>query len=259
MSQSFRWPEILDIARREGKVSVEGLAAHFGVTTQTIRRDLSDLADAGKLERVHGGAILPSSVSNIGYEMRRGLYAEEKARIAAACAAQIPDDISLFLNIGTTTEAVAQNLLHHKNLLVVTNNINVATILAANPNCDIILAGGQLRRSDGGLIGKLTSDAVAQFKFDLAVIGCSAIDAEGDMLDFDIQEVGVSQTIISQSRRVFLVADRSKFTRSAPAKIATLSQIDALFTDHPLDAPLAARCRDWGLATHIIPHSSTGA
>jgi len=73
MSQSFRWPEILDIARREGKVSVEGLAAHFGVTTQTIRRDLSDLADAGKLERVHGGAILPSSVSNIGYEMRRGL------------------------------------------------------------------------------------------------------------------------------------------------------------------------------------------
>ena len=86
MSQSFRWPEILDIARREGKVSVEGLAAHFGVTTQTIRRDLSDLADAGKLERVHGGAILPSSVSNIGYEMRRGLYAEEKARIAAACA-----------------------------------------------------------------------------------------------------------------------------------------------------------------------------
>lgn len=252
MSQSFRWPEILEHARREGKVTVEGLAAHFGVTTQTIRRDLSDLADAGKLERVHGGAILPSGVANIGYETRRSLNAEAKARIAAACAAEIPNDISLFLNIGTTTEAVAQNLLHHKNLLVVTNNINVATILAANPDCEIILAGGQLRRADGGLVGKLTSDAVAQFKFDLAVIGCSAIDEEGDLLDFDIQEVGVSQTILSQSRRVFLVADHSKFIRTAPAKIARLSHVDALFTDQPLAPDLAARCRDWGLVTHII-------
>ena len=81
MSQSFRQPEILEIARRDGKVTVEGLAGHFGVTLQTIRRDLTDLAEAGRLERVHGGAILPSGVTNIGYDERRRLDAAAKAAI----------------------------------------------------------------------------------------------------------------------------------------------------------------------------------
>ena len=96
-----------------------------------IRRDLTDLADAGRLERVHGGAVLPSGTTNIGYEDRRGLNEAEKTRIAKACAARIPEDISVFINIGTSTEAVARQLVHHHNLMVVTNNINVAKIAAA--------------------------------------------------------------------------------------------------------------------------------
>lgn len=246
MSQTFRHPEILEIARRDGKVTVDRLAAHFGVTLQTIRRDLTELAEAGRLERVHGGAVLPSGTTNIGYEERRSLNPEAKAAIARACAARIPDDIALFLNIGTSTEAVAQELAHHRNLMVVTNNMNVANILVANPDCEIFVTGGNLRRSDGGLVGPLASDTIRQFKFDLAVIGCSALDREGDLLDFDIHEVGVSQAILRQSRRTFLVADHSKFTRSAPARIASLAEIDSFFTDRPLPADLAARCAGWG-------------
>ncbi|MWB76836.1 DeoR family transcriptional regulator [Pseudooceanicola sp. 216_PA32_1] len=245
MSQTFRHPEILDIVRRDGKVSVETLAAHFGVTLQTIRRDLSDLAEAGKLERVHGGAVLPSGTTNIGYEERRSLNPRAKTDIARACASRIPDDISLFLNIGTSTEAVARELLHHRNLLVVTNNMNVANILVENPDCEIIVTGGHLRRADGGLVGNLASDTIRQFKFDLAVIGCSALDADGDFLDFDIQEVGVSQAIMRQSRKTYLVADGSKFTRSAPARIASLAEIDTFFTDRALPGPLSARCEGW--------------
>ncbi|TMV08490.1 DeoR/GlpR transcriptional regulator [Ruegeria sediminis] len=251
MSQTFRHPEILEIARREGKVTVEGLAEHFGVTLQTIRRDLSDLAEAGRLERVHGGAVLPSGTTNIGYEERRTLFMAAKQRIAKLCAADIPEGASVFLNIGTSTEAVAHELLHHRNLLVVTNNMNVANILVANSGCQIIVAGGQLRRTDGGLVGKLTSEAIAQFKFDVAVIGCSALDEDGDMLDFDIQEVAVSQTIVAQSRKVFLVADHSKFKRSAPARIGSLSDIDALYTDRPLPGDLTSRCRDWGVGVVV--------
>ncbi len=245
MSQTFRHTEIIDIARRDGNVTVEGLAAHFGVTLQTIRRDLSDLAEAGRLERVHGGAVLPSGTSNIGYEERRALNTDAKAAIAAACAAQIPDNISLFLNIGTSTEAVARSLDQHENLLVVTNNMNVANILAANEGCQVVVTGGRLRRSDGGLVGNLAAETIRQFKFDLAVIGCSALDEDGDLLDFDIEEVGVSQTILAQARRTFLVADKSKFTRHAPARIATLAEIDTFFTDAALSPGLAARCRDW--------------
>lgn len=251
MSQTFRHSEILDIARREGKVTVEGLAEHFGVTLQTIRRDLTDLADDGRLERVHGGAVLPSGTTNIGYEERRSLNPSAKAAIARACAARIPNDISLFLNIGTSTEAVAQELVQHQNLMVVTNNMNVANILVANPACEIIVTGGNLRRSDGGLVGNLATETIRKFKFDLAVIGCSALDHEGDLLDFDIQEVSVSQAILRQSRKTFLVADQTKFARKAPARIASLADLDMFFTDQPLAPELAAACEGWGTQVEI--------
>ena len=234
-------------------MTVESLAARFNVTVQTIRRYLSELAEAGYLERVHGGAVLRSGVLNIGYEDRRGLNEEAKVAIARACAAEIPDGASLFLNIGTSTEAVARELLNHRNLMVVTNNMNVANILVANSQAEIIVAGGVLRRSDGGLIGDLTVSTIRQFKFDFAVIGCSALDADGDLLDFDFQEVHVSQTIIAQARRAFLVADHSKFQRSAPARIASLARVSRFFTDRPLPAPLAARCRQWGTQVVVVP------
>ena len=246
MSRTFRQPEILEIARRTGKVTVDGLADHFDVTLQTIRRDLTELADSGALARVHGGAVMPSGTMNIGYEERRGLNDAAKLAIARACAAAIPEDASIFLNIGTSTEAVARELRQHRNIMVVTNNINVANILISNPDCEIIVAGGTLRRSDGGLIGNLTVQTIRQFKFDVAVIGCSAMDHDGDLLDFDIHEVSVSQTIIEQARKTFLVADHSKFQRRAPARIASLAAIDTVFTDERLPGDLPARCNDWG-------------
>lgn len=250
MSQSLRLPEILNIARRDGRVSVEALAEHFNVTLQTVRRDLSELAAQGKLERVHGGAVLQSNITNIGYEDRRGLNDAAKAAIAARCARDIPNGSSLFLNIGTTTEAVARALLHHRDIMVLTNNMNVANILVENPACEIIVVGGLLRRSDGGLVGTITTQAILQFKFDLAVISCSALDVDGDMLDYDIQEVGVSQTILSQARRSFLVADRSKFQRRAPARIGSLAQIARFYTDAPPPAALLEASQGWG--TDII-------
>ena len=245
MSLSFRQSDILALAKRNGRVSVEDLAEQFNVTVQTIRRDLTELSEAGKLDRVHGGAVLRSGVSNIGYEDRRDLNDEAKTRIAKECAADIPDGASVFLNIGTSTEAVARQLLTHKNLMVVTNNMNVANILVANPDCQIVVAGGVLRRSDGGLIGNLTVTTIRQFKFDYAIIGCSALDAEGDLLDFDFQEVNVSQTIIAQARQTFLVADQSKFHRTAPVRISSLAEIDTFYTDAPLSARLSERCREW--------------
>lgn len=246
MAHNFREPDILEIARKEGKVTVEDLALRFGVTVQTIRRDLSDLAGEGKLDRVHGGAVLSSSVANIGYEDRRGLHDAAKGDIARRCAQAIPDGASLFLNIGTSTEALARALLHHQNIMVVTNNLNVANILASSSECQIIVTGGALRRSDGGLVGTMAIDTIEQFKVDFAVIGCSALDEDGDLLDFDIQEVGVSKAIIRQARSIFLVADHSKFQRNATVRIGSLRDITSIFTDKPLSDDLTLKCRDWG-------------
>lgn len=251
MTQTFRQPEILEIARREGRVTVEGLASRFGVTPQTVRRDLAELADAGKLARVHGGAILPSGVTNIGYAERRALSAEAKTRIGRACAAAIPDDACLFIGIGTTTEAVARALLNHRNLLVVTNNINVGATLLANPDCEVVVTGGTLRRSDEGLVGTLTMRTIEQFKFDHAVLGCSALDAQGDLLDYDMEEAGVNRAVIAGARVTSLVADAKKFERTAPVRIASLRDLDRFFTDAPPPAGLARACRDWGTAVEV--------
>lgn len=251
MSFSFRQVEILEIAKLNGKVEVEPLAEHFSVSAQTIRRDLTELAQAGKLDRVHGGAIVPSGVTNLHYDHRRTKNEEGKARVAQACADRIPNNASVFLNIGTSTEAVARELLHHENLLVMTNNINVANILRDNPSCEIMLTGGSLRRSDGGLIGRLTTTVIEQFKFDFAIIGCSGIDEDGELLDFDIQEVGVSQCVIRQSRRVLLVTDYTKFGRNAPARIASLSDVEVCLTDQKIPRALEKKCRDWGTEVSV--------
>ncbi len=245
MSLSFRQSDILEIAKEEGRVTVESLADRFDVTVQTIRRDLSELSEAGKLDRVHGGAVLRSGVSNIGYEDRRALNHDAKTRIAERCAADIPEGSSVFMNIGTSTEAVARQLLHHKNLMVVTNNMNVANILVENPDCQIVVAGGVLRRSDSGLVGNLAVSTIRHFKFDHAIIGCSALDIDGDLMDFDLQEVLVSQTIIAQARQISLVADGSKFHRTAPARIASLADVDTIYTDAPLPGELNLKCDEW--------------
>ena len=139
------------------------------------------------------------------------------------------------------------------NITVITNNMNVANILVANPGCEIMVAGGALRRSDGGLVGELTTQFFEQFKVDYAIIGTSALDHDGDLLDFDLAEVRVSRSILRQSRHAFLVTDHSKLDRPAPARIASLSEIDTVFIDRPLPADLAQRCAEWDTRICVCP------
>lgn len=250
MALNIRQMEILDLARATGRVGVEELAERFEVTLQTIRRDLGELADQGMLDRVHGGAVMRSGVSNIGYEERRRMNEDAKAAIARACAAEIPDNSSIIINLGTTTEAVARELLNHRNLTVITNNMNVANILVANESCEIMVAGGALRRSDGGLVGDLTTEFMAQFKPDFAIIGTSALDGDGDLLDFDMDEVRVSRAVAGLARKTFLVTDISKLERSAPVRIISMARLDTVFVDRPLPEPLTRKCAEWG--TRVI-------
>lgn len=251
LSSGMRKAEILEIARQDGRVSVEGLSRHFDVTVHTIRRDLADLADSGHLERVHGGAIVSGGIKNIDYVQRQQLNAAGKQAIAKACAAAIPNRANVFLNIGTTTEAVARELMNHQELMVVTNSLNTANILSANPNIDIVVAGGSLRRADGGLLGNLTKQVVDLFKFDYAVISCAGIDADGELLDFDLQEVHATQSIIARSRSTFVVADHSKIMRTAPGRIGFVGDIHTLFTDAPLPEDLRKSWADFDFKIEV--------
>ncbi len=217
-----RQSEILNIARAFGRVMVEDLAKRFEVSAQTIRKDLNDLCDHRSLTRIHGGAIIASGVENLAYEARRFVAAEEKKAIGAAAAALIPNGCSLFIT-----------------------------------RIEVIVAGGAVRRADGAVIGSTAISLIGQFKVDYAIIGASAIDEEGALLDFDYREVQAAQAIIANARSVMLVADSTKLRRSAPVRIAHISQIQTFVTDAALPAGLANICHSRGIEViEAMPKSS---
>ncbi|KXV03966.1 DeoR family transcriptional regulator [Caballeronia megalochromosomata] len=224
---------LLDRVARDGFATIEDLAAQFQVTPQTIRRDVNWLSDQNLLRRYHGGASALTSSENTAYTARQQMYLEEKRRIARLVASEIPNQATLFINLGTTTEEVARALRQHTGLRVITNNLNVANILADESDAELLVAGGTVRARDKGVVGEQAVDFIRMFKVDFGIIGISSIEEDGTLRDFDIAEVRVAQAIVEQSRTVFLVADHSKFGRAALVKLGHLSQIDALFTDAP--------------------------
>jgi DeoR family transcriptional regulator, glycerol-3-phosphate regulon repressor len=239
-----RQADIVALARSEGRLNVESLADRFSVTQQTIRKDLNDLCERGILQRFHGGAVLASGIANFGYEARRKLATEEKRRIGVKAAALIPDNSSLLINIGTTTEQVAMALRGKQGLLAITNNIHVINILQGYEQIEVIVAGGVVRHSDGGIVGEAAVDFIRQFKVDYAVIGTSAIDEDGTLLDFDYREVRVAKAIMQCARKSILVADSMKLERTAPVRIGHISELDYFVTDVPPPARLGEICRD---------------
>ena len=248
---SLRQQEILGMARQKGYLSTEELARILEVTTQTIRRDINLLCESGVMRRYHGGVGLALSTENVDYLSRQVLNQEAKTRIARMVAEQIPDSASLFINIGTTTEAVAKALVSgHRHLRIITNNLNVAGMLAENDSFEVIVAGGVVRR-DRGVIGESTIDFIRQFKVDFGIMGISGIDSDGTLLDFDYREVRVAQAIIENARHVLLVADHTKFGCNPMVRLGNISEVDALFTDRQPPASIREILDKGGVALHV--------
>lgn len=248
MNPNPRQAAMLELVQSAGSVTVEALAERFDVTLQTVRRDVSMLAQAGLLARFHGGVQVPTSTTeNIAYRRRRNLNADAKQRIARTVAQMIPSGSALFLNIGTTTEAIARELMQHRGLRVITNNLNVAAIMSTNADCEVIVAGGVVRPRDQGIVGEATVDFIRQFRVDIGLIGISGIEPDGSLRDFDYREVKVARAIIAQSREVWLAADHSKFSRPAMVELGRLHQIGTLITDLPPPPPFRSLLSEAGV------------
>ena len=233
MILSERQRHILDLIRDNGAVCVEDMAGRYSVSTQTIRRDLNDMCAAGYARRVRGGAEVIDSVtvSNVDYRHRRDLNRAAKEAIGRRAARLIPDHCSLTLNIGTTTEQVARALAAHRDLVVITNNINIVTTLIGTAQRELIMVGGTVRPSDGAVVGGQAVEFLSRYKVDYAVIGCSSIEEDGAVLDFDAREVSVARAMLENARARVLVCDGSKFSRTAPMRICNLDMLDFVITD----------------------------
>lgn len=252
MALSKRQELMLQHIRSHGFATIDELVGHFNVTPQTIRRDLNELAASTPIRRYHGGAGIESSTVNDSYQHRKIMQLDEKERIAQALVALIPDGSSLFINIGTTTETIARALLAKKDLQVVTNNIHVATILGAKEDFSVVIAGGEVRHRDGGIIGEATEDFIKNFRMDFGIIGISGIDSEGSLLDFDYREVRVAQAIIANSRQVLLAADHTKFGRKAMVRLGNINQTDHFFTDSMPPDSIVKIINEHQISLHVV-------
>jgi DeoR family fructose operon transcriptional repressor len=243
-----RQREILLLARAEGRVDVVALAAQHGVTTETVRRDLTVLERAGQLRRVHGGAI---PVERLGFEptlsARDAVMTAEKERISKAALAELPEEGAILLDAGSTTRRFAEAIPADRELIVIVNSPPLATLLAARPGLTVIMIGGRVRGrtmaavDDGGL------NPLDHLHVDVAFMATNGISLERGLTTPDPAEASMKRAMIACARRTVLLADRTKVGNDYLARFGTIDDIDLFITDSGLDPTTADELEHQGL------------
>ncbi len=247
-----RLQQILEVARRDGHVSVMELSQRFGVSDVTIRRDLRELAAQGLLRRAHGGAVPttpappePPVIQRMSHELAW------KEAIGRAAAALVSDNESVFIGSGSTTAHVARNLLDRRGLTVVTNALNIATELAAAEGITVVVTGGMMRASELSLVGHIAESSLREVRVDKVIIGMRAISLEAGMTNDYLPEVMTDRAIIEMAPELILVADHTKFGKIASAYVAPLEKVTTLVTDPQTDPHVLASLREMGIRVII--------
>ncbi len=232
-----RQQRILTQARGDGRVEVASLSAEFGVTQETVRRDLDRLERQGLLRRVHGGAIPSGHLSfEPGLSQRDALASSEKSRIARAAVSLLPREGTLLIDAGTSTARLAAALPEDSELTVVTNGLPIATALASRPAITVHLIGGRVRGRTLATVDTWALSTLTALNVDVAVLGTNGISVERGLTTPDLAEAGVKAAMVAAGRRVIVLADSSKVGLDQFARFAELTDVDTLVTDAGITA-----------------------
>jgi DeoR/GlpR family transcriptional regulator of sugar metabolism len=240
-----RQQRISDRLARDGRVLAAVLATEFGVSEDTIRRDLRDMAAAGLCERVYGGA-LPVTRGTTSLRQRMGVAMERKRLLAAAALAVIPARAVVFFDAGSTNLAIAEALPDDRPLTAITNAPAIAVTLLEKPGIDTILIGGTLDRLAGGAVGARAIEAVAAMTFDLCLIGTCGLDAAGGLSAFGFEDAAFKQFAMRRSTRTIVAATTEKFSVAAPYAVANAAQYQCLVVEADADPARLQSIRDQG-------------
>lgn len=223
--------QIIDMINAQHTIKNTELMERFGISIETVRRDLEYLEQQGYLRRVYGGAVANASLgSEPEYASRAQVLFKEKSAIAAAAAALINPKDSVYLGVGTTVQAMAQHMKQLSEVTVFTNALRTAVELSENPGCNVVLPGGQLRAKELTLSGFPAEDNFNHFNVDKAFIGIGGITESG-VTDFHIGEAQLHRQMIQNARQAIVLTDSSKLGVRAMNNICELSQIDIVITD----------------------------
>lgn len=234
-----RQDKLLKLVIDEGYYTVEDLAEELDVSTQTIRRDIKKLSDEKLLIRHHGGASSPATKTNLDYEIRKSAETHEKGAIAKAIVELVPDNSTVFITIGTTAETIANHLLSKNNLQVITNSLRVANILHANRTFDVLIPSGKVKASNGGIVGTEAMDFISKFRFDYLLTSAGSLDADGTLLEYDLNETELVQAVMKSARHIYVGLDSTKFVPKGSIALCHIREATTLFTDKPLPSVLA--------------------
>ncbi|WP_407649051.1 DeoR/GlpR family DNA-binding transcription regulator [Devosia algicola] len=221
---------ILEAVRTHGAASVAELAERFDVTYQTIRRDLRTLETQGLLQKGFGGAFASPGVAHHTHHERNAVQVGVKRQLVAALEEFLAPGGTVFVGLGTTFDSLHEVLARHPGVLIATPNLEVAHSCALKTDATVYVYGGYVRNKDSSVL-TLADDSRQRFKFDVAIIGASAIDREGTVQEFDPMEVDLVRSILPCARQVILVAHDEKFGRRAPHVVTQIADIDVLITN----------------------------
>ncbi|MDX7951383.1 DeoR/GlpR family DNA-binding transcription regulator [Lichenihabitans sp. Uapishka_5] len=240
MTPKNRREAILDLARHTRELRVDEIAERFGVSRETVRRDLAELDARQLLRRVHGGAEPARAGIEAPFSQRKAENAGAKATIGRVAAALFEQSDAILIDTGSTTEAFATALAARGRFSIITNSSGVAWNLhnAESPS-RVYLLGGEFKGDTGGSVGSVTIDQIGRFRADHAVLTIGGIDGVGGCMDFDVEEAMVARAMIAQAKEVTVIADGSKLGRVAMYQVCDLSAVTRLVTDRKPDQALA--------------------
>src|SRR5689334_15565700 len=252
MRQAERFAAIVERLSANGSVDVGDLAAELGVSAATVRRDLALMENQRLLNRTHGGAVAHGVLYELPLRYRSARHQAEKARVARAVAARIPDGAAVGMTGGTTTTEVARALADRERLTVVTNSLSIASELAVRPNLKLVVTGGVARPASYELVGPLAEGALATLNLDLVLVGVDGISVDQGFTTHHEVEAHTNHALIGRARRVVVVADSSKLGQVAFARICGLEDVDELITDGDADAAEVEAVRAAGLEVTLV-------
>lgn len=251
MNATERRSEIVDALLLGGSLSVMELATRLRVSTETVRRDLRVLEEAGDVIKTHGRAALSPRTGEAPFERRMRENEAAKRRIAAFVADMVADGDSVMLDTGTTTSYVARALLARRGLTIVTNSSDIARTLAIVNDNTVFMAGGELRGDNGAAFGAAAVEFVRRFRVRHAIVSIGALDARSGAMNYDLAEAEFGREVLSCGERRLVVTDASKFGRSALVRVCDFSGFDVLVTDSPPPPDLADALSAGGVAVAI--------
>lgn len=247
MLPATRQQKILGYIQEKGSAQVKELADYCHVSEATVRRDLDEMAQAGSIERTHGGAMIQSSTTfERVHREKMELMLPEKKRIAKMAASLVSDGESIFVDSGTTAFFLAQQLTAKKDLTVVTNNLDIACSVPLDGSSTMVITGGMRRENYNVLVGSTTEEFISGLYVDIAFLGCDAINSQSGVFNSNFLEIGVKKQITRIGKRLVLLTDHTKFRRNALAKVCNLRDIDVMISDKGLDGAIVREVEEAG-------------